>query len=130
MVDTASLPESKANHNKDVSDYYSQTWMDYLLAWINLENLALHFGYQDETSLSHSRSLSHANMVLADRIGIRPGERVLDSGCGLGGSSFWLATNRGATTTGIALGLDQIVWATGQADPGCSAAGLASAEFT
>lgn len=112
MVETARLRDlstkQRLNHNKEVSDYYYQTWIDYFLAWRNSNNLALHFGYQDGARLSHSQSLSHANKVLADTIGIRPGERVLDAGCGLGGSSFWLATHRSVTTTGIALGFDQV----------------------
>ena len=41
------------------------------------------------------------NRVLADRAGIRPGQRVLDAGCGVGGSSLWLAEQRGAAVVGI-----------------------------
>lgn len=97
--------------NDEVASYYRSTWLDYFLLWTNSENLALHFGYWDSGSSRHSASLATANKVLADAINIRPGERVLDAGCGLGGSSFWLATHRKAVTTGIALGLDQILFA-------------------
>jgi tocopherol O-methyltransferase len=111
MVDTAGpviREASKSRHNDEVADYYRDTWIDYFLVWMNGDNLALHFGYQDGTSASHSASLFHANKALADAIALKPGERVLDAGCGLGGSSFWLASHRGAVTTGIALGLDQV----------------------
>jgi tocopherol O-methyltransferase len=115
MVDVAGSPtlgaQQHCGHNQLVSDYYSQTLVDYFLAWTNPKNLALHFGYQDGAPLSHSESLSYGNKVLADTVAIMPGERVLDAGCGLGGSSFWLARHRGVATTGIALGLDQVMWA-------------------
>jgi tocopherol O-methyltransferase len=119
MVDSARPPTCRAqqhhDHNQSVSDYYSSTLVDYLLAWTNSKNLALHFGYQDAALRSHSESLSYANEVLADTIAIVPGDRVLDAGCGLGGSSFWLAQYRGAITTGIALGADQVISATHEA---------------
>ena len=113
MVDTTRPPTWRAQqhceHNQSVSDYYSSTLVDYLLAWTNPKNLALHFGYQDRALRSHSQSLSYANEVLANTIAIVSGDRVLDAGCGLGGSSFWLAQYRGAITTGIALGSDQVI---------------------
>jgi hypothetical protein len=56
MIDPARLPDLRArqhnDHNKEVSDYYYHTWMDYFLAWTDPKNLALHFGYQDGTPLS------------------------------------------------------------------------------
>ncbi len=99
---------TRPHHNLEVRDYYTNTWLDYFLVWTNGDNLALHFGYQDGSPLSHSASLFNANKALADAIALIPGERVLDAGCGLGGSSFWLAERRGAVTTGIALGIDQV----------------------
>ena len=95
-------------HNQEVSDYYYHTNVDYFLAWTDPSNLAFHFGYQDGRPLTHDESLLRANEALADAATITPGERVLDAGCGLGGTSFWLAANRGVLTTGIALGVDQV----------------------
>jgi ubiquinone/menaquinone biosynthesis C-methylase UbiE len=99
-----------------VASYYRNTWLDYFLLWLNSDNLALHFGYQDGGGARHAASLSNANKALADTIGLKQDERVLDAGCGLGGSSFWLATHRGAVTTGVALGLDQILFAKREAE--------------
>jgi tocopherol O-methyltransferase len=119
MVDGADplSPEaSQSHHNDEVVSYYRDTWIDYFLVWMNSDNLALHFGYQDRKGVPHSASLSNANKALADAIDIKSGERVLDAGCGLGGSSFWLATYRGAITTGIALGLNQVLSARREAE--------------
>jgi len=81
--------------------YYDETWLDYRLLWLNGKNLSVHFGYTDTTTRGHTGALLNMNRVLADRAGIRPGERVLDAGCGVGGSSLWLAQERGAQVVGI-----------------------------
>jgi tocopherol O-methyltransferase len=81
--------------------YYDETWLDYRLLWLNGRNLSVHFGYADATTRGHADALLNMNRILADRAAIRPGERVLDAGCGVGGSSLWLARERGAEVVGI-----------------------------
>jgi cyclopropane fatty-acyl-phospholipid synthase-like methyltransferase len=81
--------------------YYDQTWLDYRLLWLNPRTLSVHFGYSDTTTRSHTDALLNMNRVLADRASIQPSARVLDAGCGVGGSSIWLAQARGATVVGI-----------------------------
>jgi tocopherol O-methyltransferase len=39
---------------------------------------------------------------------VKAGERVLDAGCGVGGSSLWLAKERGAEVVGITLAARQV----------------------
>lgn len=95
--------------------YYDQTWLDYRVLWLNPDNLAVHFGYTDETTRSHTDALKNMNRVLADRVQIKPGERVLDAGCGVGGSSLWLAKERGADVVGITLAARQVEKARGYA---------------
>ena len=88
--------------------YYDQTWLDYRVLWINRDNLAFHYGYHDRQVRAHGAALLRLNQVLADRVAIRPGERVLDAGCGIGGSSIWLAAQRGAQAVGITLSGRQV----------------------
>jgi len=38
---------SKKKHLQAVIDYYDQTRFDYNIAWLNKENLAVHFGFYD-----------------------------------------------------------------------------------
>jgi len=52
--------------------------------------------------------LLNTNKFLAEQADIKPGERVLDAGCGVGGSAFWLAKNRGVHVTGITLSERQL----------------------
>jgi cyclopropane fatty-acyl-phospholipid synthase-like methyltransferase len=57
---------------------------------------------------SHQDELLHANQVLADAVAIRPGEHVLDAGCGIGGGGIWLASERGARVFGVTLSETQL----------------------
>ncbi|MGH3751787.1 MAG: methyltransferase domain-containing protein [Pseudonocardiaceae bacterium] len=91
--------------------YYDETWLDYRVLWLNRDNLAVHFGYTDDSTRSHTDALKNMNRVLAERVQIQPGERVLDAGCGVGGSSLWLAHERSVDVVGITLAARQVAMA-------------------
>jgi cyclopropane fatty-acyl-phospholipid synthase-like methyltransferase len=101
LRDTTVDRRSPYSFSDKMVDYYDQTWLDYRCFWLNERTLSVHFGYTNEITDDHADSLLNMNRVLADRVGIRKGERVLDAGCGIGGSSFWLAQQRGAQVVGI-----------------------------
>lgn len=81
--------------------YYDETWLDYRMLWLGPRDLAIHFGYWDEHTRTHSESLLNMNRVLASRLDLRGGERILDAGCGIGGSALWLAREYGVEVVGI-----------------------------
>jgi len=81
--------------------YYDETWMDYRMLWLNPQNRAIHFGYWDEHTRSHTQSLFAMNRVLASHLGIHSGQRILDAGCGVGGSAIWLAKTYDVEIIGI-----------------------------
>lgn len=82
--------------------FLETTEHSYLANWAG-ESLGFHFGLADETTSSLAESLLNTNSYLADRACIGEGTRVLDAGCGVGGSAIWLAQNRGARVTGVTL---------------------------
>ena len=86
---------------QSIVQYYDDTWIDYRSFWLNNENRAIHFGYEDHTTRSHSESLQNTNLILADIVKVEQSDRVLDAGCGIGGSSIWIASKRGCAVTGI-----------------------------
>ncbi|MGH3869898.1 MAG: SAM-dependent methyltransferase [Pseudonocardiaceae bacterium] len=96
---------------KAIVGYYDETWLDYRVLWLNPDNLAVHFGYTDAGTRSHTDALKNMNRVLAQRVEIQPGERVLDAGCGVGGSSLWLAEERSVDVVGITLAAKQVAMA-------------------
>ena len=91
-----------------VVEYYQQTWADYRVVWCNEVNYAFHFGYHDVPGMPHHLALSRHNEVMADRAEVRPGQHVLDAGCGVGGTSCWLAQHRDAVVTGITVVPEQV----------------------
>jgi ubiquinone/menaquinone biosynthesis C-methylase UbiE len=100
-------PEDLQNR---IRAYYEQmTTASYLPNWAG-ESLALHFGlsHADGETRSLADSLLAMNAFVADRARIGPGDRVLDAGCGVGGSSVWLARERGAHVVGITIEPGQV----------------------
>lgn len=91
-----------------VRDYYDNTYWDYRVVWTGRDTLACHFGYYDDRTQNHRAALIRANEQVAALAGIRPGARVLDAGCGLGGTALWLAEARGARVLGVGLSERQI----------------------
>ncbi len=89
--------------NKSIISYYDNTWLDYRALWINKKDRALHFGYYETNTETHSEALMNLNKAMAQRANIDARDHVLDAGCGQGGSALWLAANIGCTVSGITL---------------------------
>jgi cyclopropane fatty-acyl-phospholipid synthase-like methyltransferase len=91
-----------------VRRYYEQTWFEYRLLWLDRHTRAMHFGYEQPGDRSHARSLLALNHVMAEHARLHRGERVLDAGCGVGGTSLWLAEEYDATVVGVNLVEDHV----------------------
>lgn len=94
--------------HRDIVRYYDESYWDYRTSWLNGDNLAIHYGYWDESTRSHSEALVNMNRVLAELAAIQSGSRILDAGCGIGGSAIWLGERLGARVTGITLSEQQV----------------------
>ena len=86
---------------QDIIRYYDETRFDYKVAWLNPDNQAVHFGFYDKNHRTHAEALVNTNKIMADYARIKAGQHILDAGCGNGGSSMWLAAEKGTKTTGI-----------------------------
>ncbi|MGH2706616.1 MAG: SAM-dependent methyltransferase [Actinomycetota bacterium] len=91
-----------------IASYYKETWFDYRVIWLNASNRAIHFGYFDDSTRSHSDSLLNMNRVLAAGIDPKPGWRILDCGCGVGGTAMWFAESYDVEVTGVTITPDQV----------------------
>jgi cyclopropane fatty-acyl-phospholipid synthase-like methyltransferase len=97
------------NYHRNIVEYYNSTENAYKDSW-DLENsLAIHYGYWDEEVKSFPQSLLKMNEVMMEAAAIRSTDKVLDAGCGIGGSSIYLAEKSGCRVTGISLSEKQIV---------------------
>ena len=52
-------------------------------------SLAIHYGYWDEKVRSFPQSLLRMNEVMMEAARIKSTDKVLDAGCGVGGSSIF-----------------------------------------
>jgi cyclopropane fatty-acyl-phospholipid synthase-like methyltransferase len=95
-----------------IVDYYDNCEIDYKILWRLDRCMAMHYGYWDETTKGVSDALLRENQVLAERAAITASDRVLDAGCGVGGSAIWLAREIGCSVTGITLSGHQVAEAT------------------
>jgi cyclopropane fatty-acyl-phospholipid synthase-like methyltransferase len=90
-----------------VAYYQETTKASYLANWSGAA-LSFHFGLSDATTRSLDEAHVASNAYLADALEMRPGSRVLDAGCGVGGTSMWLAEQRGVRAIAITLDPAQV----------------------
>ncbi len=101
--------------NKDIENYYDQTEVHYKMHWKLEEGLGLHYGIWDENTKTLAEAVLNSNYRLMKLGNIQKGDLVLDAGCGVGGSSVYLAKNVGCKVRGITLSAKQVQTATGNA---------------
>ena len=102
--------------NKDIERYYDLSEVHYKLFWNLKESRSLHYGYWDATTKNFHQALLNINKVLSEKAKISDRDFVLDAGCGIGGSSLWLAKEKGCKVNGITLSEKQMSTATSLAD--------------
>jgi cyclopropane fatty-acyl-phospholipid synthase-like methyltransferase len=98
-------PEPTTHGGRDgkpssVGAYYDQTQVLYDLFWAPG---ALHFGFWENETLTLAEAARNTDRLIGLRLGISKADRVLDAGCGTGGTGIYLAENCGATVVGITL---------------------------
>jgi tocopherol O-methyltransferase len=89
-----------SNEIDSVNRYYDECYLYYKMFWRSHKNLCLHYGFHDNGQ-GHNQALVRMIEVLADKVKVTAKDRVLDAGCGVGGSTLWLAGNIGCEVTGI-----------------------------
>jgi tocopherol O-methyltransferase len=95
-------------YHQRIVEYYRDTENAYKDSWDLNNSLAIHYGYWDEKVKSFPQSLIRMNEVMIEAANIQSSDTVLDAGCGVGGSSIFIAGSVGATVTGITLSERQV----------------------
>lgn len=95
-------------HKNEVKDFYDATSP----FWRDLWGIHVHHGYWKTGKESKEIAQNQLTEELAERVGIKDGMRILDVGCGMGGSSIWLSKKYNAKTIGITLSPIQVDMAT------------------
>ncbi|MBC7450973.1 MAG: class I SAM-dependent methyltransferase [Cytophagales bacterium] len=97
------LSKSVQFSTNDIARYYDVSEDHYVFFWDLNQSHALHYGYWDTNTKSFREALANINKLMADTAGITEGMKVLDAGCGVGGSTMWLAAHKSASVKGITL---------------------------
>eukprot|EP01059_Diplonema_ambulator_P019918 TRINITY_DN335_c0_g2_i1.p2 TRINITY_DN335_c0_g2~~TRINITY_DN335_c0_g2_i1.p2 ORF type:complete len:360 (+),score=153.94 TRINITY_DN335_c0_g2_i1:59-1138(+) len=86
-----------------VNQYYNMATDFYEYGW----GQSFHFAHtmKDE---GHDESIARHEDRLADALGLKPGDKVIDCGCGVGGPARQIARHSGAHVTGITLNAYQV----------------------
>ena len=95
---------------REIRKHYDRLSIFYRLLW----GEHLHHGYW-ENGESIGRAQIKLMEQLAEKAGIPRGAQVLDIGCGLGGSAFWLANQYDCRVTGLTISPVQARMATKRA---------------
>ncbi|KAK7746319.1 hypothetical protein SLS53_002278 [Cytospora paraplurivora] len=84
--------------------------------YLNLWGTHIHHGYwpTPESKANETKDKAQINLIrlLLDISQVAEGSKVLDVGCGIGGTSRYLATELGCTVTGITISTKQVEMAT------------------
>lgn len=99
---------SNEEYNKEVISYYEDCQIDYEIVWHLNSHMSMHYGYYHPDTKRLRHALINMNIELAKFGGVKAGDFVLDAGCGVGGSSIFLAKNYQAKTIGITLSDKQV----------------------
>jgi sterol 24-C-methyltransferase len=86
----------KTNYTKMVNDYYDLVTDFYEFGW----GQSFHFAPRHKGE-AFDASLARHEFFLAHALGLRPGMKTLDVGCGVGGPMRAIARFSGATVTGV-----------------------------
>jgi len=91
------LKDRIARHYDDLSPFYKDIW-----------GVHIHHGYWKTGTERKEEAQEQLIRELVGRAGLKPGCRILDVGCGLGGSAMFLSRHLGAHVTGITISAAQV----------------------
>ena len=95
---------TRFNDKQRVSDHYDRASPFYQELW----GMHIHHGYWISGDETKEKAQIQLIEQLARAASLRPGSRIVDVGCGLGGSSIYLAKNYAADATGITISPIQV----------------------
>jgi tocopherol O-methyltransferase len=94
-----------------IGRYYDGLLKDYERFWGLRRHRRLHYGYFDEEHRSLGAALENLDRVLTRAVGVGPDERVIDAGCGVGGSAIFMAKELQAVVTAVNISDAQLAYA-------------------
>lgn len=87
-------------NTQKIASYYNWNQLAYSLLW---SRTGLHYGFWNAGTRSVDEAVRNANQAVCDMLDIGPRDRVLDAGCGIGGTSVYIAEQTGSEVVGLTL---------------------------
>ena len=91
------------SHHYDLGNDFYSLWLDDTMTYSS----ALFNTGQE--SLENAQTAKYASMI--DQMGVKPGDHVLEIGCGWGGFAEYAAKERGLKVTGLTISKEQLLYA-------------------
>ena len=98
----------KSFSTKDIIQYYDQTEVHYRQWWKLDQSKGLHYGIWEKRVKTLPQAIINTNKRLAALTDWSPQMKILDAGCGVGGSAIFLAQTFGCQVEGITLSATQV----------------------
>lgn len=102
----------------EIAEYYNTHQSSYTRFW---SRTALHYGLWYDDTKSLAEAITNTNELVVRMLAISSDDVVLDAGCGVGGTSVYIAENTGARVEGVTLSEVQLNIAQGHAAQSTSA---------
>lgn len=94
--------------NKKVIEYYDRNQIFYDLFWMNKKDLGMHYGFWKKNTKKLHEAILNENEEIAKKLDIKKSDIISDTGCGVGGTSIWLAENYEVKVMGINISEKQV----------------------
>ncbi len=99
-----------------IKEHYDRVQKIYNIFWLNKKNLGMHYGFWEKNIKNLHEAIIAENKTIAEILNINKNDKILDAGCGVGGTSIWIAENYGSNVIGITLSEKQAKFATEEAN--------------
>jgi tocopherol O-methyltransferase len=87
-------------NRRNIAEYYDRSQFYYTHFW---SRTALHYGLWYENTTNLQEAVRNTDKLVISGLGVQPADRVLDAGCGVGGTAIFVAESTGAQVSGITL---------------------------
>ena len=104
---TTTMTSSTISPN-DIVTYYDDCEIDYRWLWYLNDQSAMHYGYWKDDTEELGAALQNMNAYVIDRLDVKTGDHILDAGCGVGGTSRYVAQRFDVKVHGITLSQNQV----------------------
>src|SRR3990167_299466 len=96
-------------HREKITHKIAKFWDQISEGWQTVWGTHIHHGYYEHNqTINPKKAQEKLIEKLVTMMGVNPQDKILDVGCGMGGSSIYLAKHYDALVTGITLSSKQV----------------------